>query len=171
MEERTEGILTEANGLKRYYLAYGSNLNLEEMKKRCPGARVIGVTRIPDYRLLVKKGGSGAYLTIEKERGRSVPAAAWEVGTEEEAALDEYEGFPRLYCKTEERVSVKEQGTGKTWYVQAFVYRMYEKFPAGVPTEEYKRICLQGYRDFGFEERELLEAFDGNQPGGSGHEG
>ena len=28
--------------MKEYYLAYGSNLNLEEMKFRCPTAKAIG---------------------------------------------------------------------------------------------------------------------------------
>lgn len=30
--------------LKKYYLAYGSNLNLEHMAHRCPNAKVVGTT-------------------------------------------------------------------------------------------------------------------------------
>ena len=39
----------------RYYLAYGSNLDMERMGKRCPYAVVVGTTEIKGYRLLFKK--------------------------------------------------------------------------------------------------------------------
>ena len=50
-----------------YYLAYGSNLSLERMAKRCPDAVVAGTAKIPGYRLLFKKSGSGFYATIEQD--------------------------------------------------------------------------------------------------------
>ena len=40
--------------LKKYYLAYGSNLNLEQMKYRCPTAKPIGKMNLKDYRLVYK---------------------------------------------------------------------------------------------------------------------
>ena len=39
---------------KRYYIAYGSNLNVQQMRWRCPGARIIGTSELQDYRLLFK---------------------------------------------------------------------------------------------------------------------
>ena len=39
---------------KRYYIAYGSNLNIPQMRMRCPGARIIGTSVIEGYRLLFK---------------------------------------------------------------------------------------------------------------------
>ena len=50
-----------------YYLAYGSNLSLERMAIRCPDAVVAGTAKIPGYRLLFKKSGSGFYATIEQD--------------------------------------------------------------------------------------------------------
>ena len=79
---------------KRYYIAYGSNLNIPQMRMRCPGARIIGTSVIEGYRLLFKGSRTGSYLTIEPQEGASVPVAAWEVSAENEAALDRYEGFP-----------------------------------------------------------------------------
>ena len=35
--------------MKRYYIAYGSNLDIQQMRWRCPNARVIGISAIPDY--------------------------------------------------------------------------------------------------------------------------
>ncbi len=37
---------------KRYYIAYGSNLNIRQMRMRCPSARVIGTSDIAGYELL-----------------------------------------------------------------------------------------------------------------------
>lgn len=35
--------------MKKYYIAYGSNLNVKQMKFRCPGAKVVGTSVIKDY--------------------------------------------------------------------------------------------------------------------------
>ena len=50
---------------KRYYIAYGSNLNVKQMIFRCPGARVIGTAKLEGYRLMFKGSRSGSYLTVE----------------------------------------------------------------------------------------------------------
>ena len=71
---------------KRYYIAYGSNLNIRQMRMRCPHARVIGTAVIKDYELLFKGSLTGAYLTIEPKKGGEVPVATWEVTESDEAA-------------------------------------------------------------------------------------
>lgn len=58
---------------KRYYVAYGSNLNVRQMLMRCPTARMIGTSVIKDYRLMFKGSQTGSYLTIEPELGSEVP--------------------------------------------------------------------------------------------------
>ena len=68
---------------KRYYIAYGSNLNIRQMRMRCPSARIIGTSEIPDYELLFKGSKTGSYLTIEPKDGSTVPVAAWEVTAED----------------------------------------------------------------------------------------
>ena len=40
--------------MKKYYLAYGSNLDIRQMRYRCPNARVVGISAISDYELLYK---------------------------------------------------------------------------------------------------------------------
>ena len=65
--------------MKYFYLAYGSNLNVRQMKLRCPTARVVGTAEIKDYELLFKGSQTGSYLTIEPKKGGIVPVAVWEV--------------------------------------------------------------------------------------------
>ena len=41
---------------RKKYIAYGSNLNLGQMARRCPTARVIGKGEIKDHELLFRGG-------------------------------------------------------------------------------------------------------------------
>jgi len=65
--------------MKRLYVAYGSNLNLEQMKYRCPTARIYGKGEIKDYELFFKGLDGGAVLTIEPCKDSFVPVAIWEI--------------------------------------------------------------------------------------------
>ena len=152
----------------RYYIAYGSNLNKAQMHWRCPDAKVIGTAELKDWRLLFKGSKSGAYLTIEKEDGGSVPVAVWSVSERDEQMLDRYEGFPVFYYKTELPVTVKGIKTGKPRHLTAFAYIMHEDRPEGIPSKQYIQICAEGYRDFGFDLNILADAVwnikeDGNE--------
>ena len=51
-----------------YYLAYGSNLNLSEMKEKCPFYKVIGRMFLYNY-MLSFKGEETGFLTIEPKEG------------------------------------------------------------------------------------------------------
>ena len=145
--------------MKRYYLAYGSNLNIAQMQFRCPDATVAGTAVIPDYELLFKGSLTGAYLTIEPKQGAQVPVGVWEVSLADEQKLDRYEGFPNFYYKKNIRLPVADNRTGKTRQRDAFVYVMHEDRKLGVPTSFYVRTCLEGYRDFGFDPAPLRQAF------------
>lgn len=145
--------------MKKYYLAYGSNLNLEQMRYRCPTAKVVGTAIIKDYELLFKGSKTGAYLTIEKCEGEYVPVGVWEVTPEDEVSLDRYEGYPSFYYKTEMTVGLKLP-SGKYKKVNAFVYIMHEDRPLGIPSPYYVRTCLNGYFAFGFKREHLIKAID-----------
>ena len=146
--------------MKKYYLAYGSNLNIAQMQFRCPDAVIVGTAVIPGYELLFKGSLTGAYLTIEPRQGAHVPVGVWEVSLTDELKLDRYEGFPSFYYKKEIRIPVKDISTGKTWRCDAFVYIMHEDRRLGTPTPFYMRTCIDGYEDFGFDPDFLLEAYD-----------
>lgn len=145
--------------MKRLYLAYGSNLNVRQMRYRCPGAKIIGTAAIRNYELLFKGSRSGSYLTIEKKRGGKVPVAVWEVSTQNELALDRYEGFPTFYYKKEMEINVKlfDDTIEKR---AAFVYIMHENRPLGMPSEIYMDTCREGYEEFGFDEKFLIAAME-----------
>ncbi len=143
---------------KRYYIAYGSNLNIRQMAVRCPGARAIGTSEVKDYELLFKGSKTGSYLTIEPKAGASVPVAVWEVSEDNELALDHYEGAPQFYYKTEMVLPIKNLKTGKVRRRRVFAYIMHEDRKLGLPSASYVAVCREGYDAFGFGQRYLTDA-------------
>lgn len=136
---------------KRLYIAYGSNLNIEQMQMRCPGARVIGTAEIPGYQLLFKGSRTGSYLTIEPKADAKVPVVVWEVSERNERVLDLYEGYPTFYYKQDMVLPITNIDTGKTRRRKVFVYIMHEERPIGIPSQAYIDTCVEGYEDFGFD--------------------
>ena len=124
---------------KRLYIAYGSNLNLEQMAYRCPTAKVVGATVMRNWRLVFN-----GVATIERFRFGTVPVLVWEVQAEDEAALDIYEGWPRLYRKESVRVTLN----GKQ--VRAFVYIM-NSGREHAPNYSYYNTIREGYESAGFD--------------------
>ncbi len=119
---------------KKYYIAYGSNLNINQMRARCPRATVLGTANLEGWELLFKGSKTGSYLTIEPCENQSAPVAVWEITLDDEAALDRYEGFPNFYYKKEIKIRLKSLRTGRRHTVTAFAYIMHEERPIGVPT-------------------------------------
>ena len=136
----------------KIYLAYGSNLNLEQMSYRCPYATVLGVSELADYRLLFRGGHGSAVATVEPCAGSSVPVLLWEITPRDEEALDRYEGFPHLYRK--ETVEVILGGKP----VSAMVYIMNEIYPVNVPGKRYYDTIIEGYTSSGLDIAVLDEA-------------
>lgn len=135
----------------RYYLAYGSNLNVFQMLCRCPGAHRKGYGWIDDYELLYKGSKTGAYLTIEPREGARVPVGVYTVTPADEKILDRYEGHPRFYYKKEMKILMRDFQQGRYQLVDAFVYLMHEDRLPGIPTQRYQAICREGYQDFDFD--------------------
>lgn len=130
---------------RRLYIAYGSNLNLEQMSQRCPTARAVGTSVLKDWRLLFRGQQTGAVATVERFRGGSVPVLVWQLQPQDEAALDRYEGWPRLYRKETLRIRLN----GKT--VDAMIYIMNEGRPYGLPSPYYFNTIREGYISAGFD--------------------
>lgn len=139
----------------KYYIAYGSNLNVHQMRFRCPGAKVVGTAELKDYELLFKGSKTGSYLTIEKKNGSVVPVAIWAVTENDEYALDRYEGYPTFYYK--KNLTVRNIETEED--MEVFVYIMHEDRDIGIPSMGYYDTCNSGYNHFGFDKKILKRAY------------
>lgn len=142
---------------KRYYFAYGSNLNLRQMKNRCPLAKKVGSGVIEDYRLCFRGGYQNKYLTIQSERHQAVPVGIFEVCPSDEDSLDCYEGYPSFYDKKE--FTIKATIDGEQKEIKGFAYVMRDGMEYGRPHIEYVLIVAEGYCNFGFSMERLSEAY------------
>lgn len=133
---------------ERFYIAYGSNLNLDQMAMRCPTAEIVGTTFLRGWRLMFR-----GVATIERCTEYTVPVLVWRLQPEDELALDKYEGWPYLYRKETLRITVN----GKRIY--AMVYIMNEtSHPYGSPSSSYLKTINTGYISADFDIRILRQA-------------
>lgn len=143
------------------YVAYGSNMNVDQMKYRCPDAKVIGTGIIPQYMLMFRGRAESAVATIQKdlyaEKGNNtgVPVVVWDISPRDEKSLDIYEGYPRLYIKKNINVLMS---SGKT--VEAMVYIMNSGYKSGLPSENYFNTILEGYFDNDLDTEYLFKQFE-----------
>lgn len=132
--------------MAKLYVAYGSNLNKEQMRYRCPAAKFVGTGIIEGYELQFKGALHGACATIAPKEGAAVPVGIWTIQKPDEKRLDIYEGYHEhghsFYNK--EQISVK-MDDGST--ITGMVYIMDPRMDFGNPSAGYYDIVHRGYED------------------------
>ena len=128
------------------YFAYGSNLNLFQMKRRCKDSVFLKKYELKGYRLNFRSKYRAA--DIEKKSKSIVQGALFEISKSDEKKLDVYEDFPVLY---------------KKYYFfyygkKVMTYTMVKKTPFRFPTERYLNIVKQGYKDCDLDNKYLQKA-------------
>ena len=117
------------------YFAYGSNLNLFQMKRRCKDSVFLKKYELKGYRLNFRSKYRAA--DIEKSKNSIVPGALFEISKSDEKKLDVYEDYPILYKKLY-----------FTYYNKTVMtYIMVNKTEFRYPTERYLNVVKRGYTD------------------------
>ena len=117
------------------YFAYGSNLNLFQMKRRCKDSVFLKKYELKGYRLNFRSKYRAA--DIEKSKNSLVPGALFEISKSDEKKLDVYEDYPILYKKLY-----------FTYYNKTVMtYIMVNKTEFRYPTERYLNVVKRGYKD------------------------
>ncbi len=117
------------------YFAYGSNLNLFQMKRRCKDSVFIKKYELKGYRLNFRSKYRAA--DIEKSKNSLVPGALFEISKSDEKKLDVYEDYPILYKKL----------YFKYYNKTVMTYIMVNKTEFRYPTERYLNVVKRGYKD------------------------
>lgn len=133
---------------KQLYIAYGSNINLEQMKYRCPHSKVVGTSEIKDYELEFR-----GVATIVSNKGATVPVLIWELDERDLPVLNRYEGWPRLYRQE----TMFFELNGREVEGMAYLMNYGELSP---PSKQYYNTILQGYRENGLDEKYLQTALE-----------
>lgn len=139
------------------YFAYGSNLDYDQMRERCPTARFFARATLPRYDL-VFRGASmrwgGAVASLRASKTRNTSGILYVMRPADLNALDRFEGHPRYY-RRRLRTVVDEHGT--RW--PAHVYFLPAKrAPQGMPGREYLAVMATAYGEHGFDVRALKRA-------------
>ena len=143
--------------MAKLYVAYGSNLNKQQMKDRCPGAKFVGIGVIEGYELQFKGARYGAHATIAPKEGSSVPVGIWSIQKRDEISLDVYEGYRKIgYCYYDKEKIPVRLADGRTIY--GMVYIMDQRKDFGEPSSRYYETVREGYRNCGLDESVLERA-------------
>ena len=142
---------------KKLYVAYGSNLHLDQMSYRCPDATIYGAGVLKNYELTFwGNWGRNGVATVLPKSGTDVPVGVWEISARDERNLDVYEGWPRLYRKEDIEVTMEDGSV-----VTAMIYIMNENGMRDTyPSESYFNTIATGYESFGFNLEFLKAARD-----------
>jgi hypothetical protein len=90
------------------YFAYGANMSVDAMGRRCPRSKALGLARLERHRLTVMREG---WLTAVRDPRSAVHGVLWDLALSDVPALDRYEGLPRgLYAKIPQPVVVTGAG-------------------------------------------------------------
>lgn len=135
---------------KRVYIAYGSNMDICRMDKRCSDFEFLGTGYIYNYRLTFQQSVSGFYANLiaskSKKKFEYVPVVLYLISKEDELNLDKFEGYPDAYKKTELEVELEDGSK-----VKGLVYILPTNKSYGVPIVQYYRMIENAYKIFGFE--------------------
>jgi gamma-glutamylcyclotransferase (GGCT)/AIG2-like uncharacterized protein YtfP len=122
------------------YFAYGSNMNLDQMSRRCPGAILGDIGYLQDWRYFINGRG---YAGIEEYKGGVIWGCLWTLTDPHWLALDQYEGVAGGYYKRKILSIVieknKEQRSASLYLSNDYRY--------GIPSKRYQEIVVAGAKD------------------------
>ena len=128
------------------YFAYGSNLNLSQMKRRCKDSIFLKKINLENFRLTFRSRYRAA--DIEPKKNSLVPGGLFEISKSDEKKLDIYEDYPILYKKYYFILDGRKVMT----------YTMVKKTPFRFPTERYLNVVKRGYLDCKLDKKFLNRA-------------
>ena len=128
------------------YFAYGSNLNLSQMKRRCKDSVFLKKINLENFRLTFRSRYRAA--DIESKKNSLVAGGLFEISKSDEKKLDLYEDYPILYKKYYFILDGRKVMT----------YTMVKKTPFRFPTERYLNVVKRGYLDCKLDKKFLNRA-------------
>lgn len=134
--------------------AYGSNLREEQMRARCPSAKVVEVVRLSKHTLAFvgySRTWGGAVATVVADAHDSVDGLLYRVSDADLRTLDAYEGAPHVYA----RAMCAVQGSKMRF--RAWVYQHQNPIPDG-PSYRYLAAIIEGRARLGLSSEPVVQA-------------
>jgi cation transport regulator ChaC len=144
-----------------YYFAYGSTLDLLQMRLRCPKSRFLTTARLDGYRICFPRKSvvrDCATISVEPADGECVWGVLFEVGPDDMERLDDREGFQKRRDPSKNahnRITVKvETAEGKAAVAEAYVAVPTEN--PGLPSSHYIAFLVSCAAECGLPKSHLV---------------
>jgi len=131
------------------YFAYGSNMDLKQIKERCKSSEFKGIALLPDYKLIFpqrSKNRGCNVASVMPETGSEVWGVVYDIPEKEVSNLDKTEGYIEGHeGNSYERRSITvlmEGNKDKKQFVS--IYIGIKKSSPGLPDKKYKDLILNG---------------------------
>lgn len=135
------------------YFAYGSNMDLEQMKFRCRGGyEVLGIGKMQNWKIFINNRG---YANISPQEESIVYGLMFNINSESLRLLDRYEGFPYLYTRKQLPTFFADD------ILKPLVYIDENNLEIGHPQTGYLERVVESAKRFSFPETYInyLESF------------
>lgn len=133
-----------------FYFAYGSNLNWEQMKERCPSASFYCRASLSNYRIDFTRKSSErncGVADIVRDENNTVYGVVYRIDEIDLGKLDKHEGYvPQRDNNAYKRIEIMVfEEDNKEEPIIAFTYEVVRKeFGKYKPSKEYKNLILTG---------------------------
>jgi hypothetical protein len=137
----------------RLYFAFGSNMDVAGMARRCPNAKAIGVARLDNHRLVIVHPG---YATVVAAPGYHVEGVLWQLSSRDLTVLDAYEN---LHSGLYGRVEMPVRFSART--LRAIIYYVRKPRPGRLQPGYLEDYVLPAARRWGLSGQYIssIEAF------------
>ncbi|KAL7930998.1 hypothetical protein V8C35DRAFT_310978 [Trichoderma chlorosporum] len=125
----------------KLYFAYGSNLHIKQMNRRCPNSKYIGTARLCNYRWQINERG---YANVTQAEGHWVDGLVYEIDDIDEAKLDINEGVAKN-AYTKRYMTVLLHRAQSTLYRRPVAWIVEKGGPAAVGRQA--KLVAQGRRE------------------------
>jgi gamma-glutamylcyclotransferase (GGCT)/AIG2-like uncharacterized protein YtfP len=143
---------------RRYYFAYGSNMDEQQMYRRCVSPELVGLATLPGWRFRINSRG---VATVVPDDGSTVHGVLWIIDEEDEQHLDFYEGVDAGYYVKRTATVYRRDGEA----VEALLYEATDDEP-GSPREGYLERIVAAARRHGLPPRYIEELQGWSRTGG-----
>ena len=139
--------MIEEGDMTHLYFAYGSNLNPEQMKQRCPDSQLIDVARLDGFQLAFagySKRWGGGVATVWEDPAGIVEGIVWLISDRDLELLDRCEGYPHSYGRVSLMVQMANGELKGAWvYVK-------QDHTSTRPSPAYIDVITKAYKCRGF---------------------